>query len=626
VIAMKRIPILLLVLGVLSISLAVVPQTQARGDQLELTFLWPNEGETLYAGPTSLLYKVPVSGVVSLVDLEMDQVSVRLDIYQGIDLLGSLTAQPESDGTFEFYVTVNPAGSTEDFPTGLRYCEDCHSPGDAALAPGGLLLRLTASTPGGIEAVAERHVVVDLSGTALVPVRVAMADDPARVVDGVYVAGTARLYQWRTRSGKGITDSSGLAMVRVEALSQASTKYVFYIEPTIVDGALYEGLDSVEVVLPAGAVAAETVTLFVKRTSGSLSGSISSPGSSPFPELQLWAVQVPTGQAWSTPVLPSGDFDFDTLPIAQYWLATDIRALASRGFRLEEKMVDLEPSGAAVVNAYIQPIRGGSLFGAVQEQAGDPLPFAWVGIEDRDAVAGVLPEDGSFVLEEILAEKVTLVASAPGYYSQIKTYTLASDSLPELDFRLRRRPETQSLPWGDGSIVLPPETDASVTGDLIALSRGWLWGEGHTTQPITVQVGSFEIELSSGRFALENVPNHTPWLYVIDGEFLVRPAGQLPSLLVGAGQMLALIEDTPLIAVPMDPVVVNVYHQESPLPITIIWEPTLGERIGQSLERVGVGTAKIVTFVTYMIIFLSILLLPVSGVYWWLKRKRASKK
>ena len=37
----------------------------------------------------------------------------------------------------------------------------------------------------------------------------------------------------------------------------------------------------------------------------------------------------------------------------------------------------------------------------------------------------------------------------------------------------------------------------------IKFEKGWLWGTGGATQPLTIQLPDSEITISSGRFALE---------------------------------------------------------------------------------------------------------------------------
>lgn len=260
---------LLLALSLLLAIAIMAGAAQAQEDALDVTIEWPNEGETLYAGPESLLFKVPIKGWVTSRDFAANEIELRLDIYKNDAKIGSLTTTPRADGSYQFFVTVNPDASVEEFTVAFQDCDKlCHSPGNMDLQRGELLLRVTAVDANGRGAIAERTLNVDLSHYATVPVNIVRADDPQREVEHVNITASTWVYMWRARFGKGRTEEDGHASVKVEALSQATTHYVFRVDPTVVDGVLYQGVNTAEVTLPPGATTAGPITLAVSAHMG----------------------------------------------------------------------------------------------------------------------------------------------------------------------------------------------------------------------------------------------------------------------------------------------------------------------------------------------------------------------
>jgi hypothetical protein len=86
--------------------------------------------------------------------------------------------------------------------------------------------------------------------------------------------------------------------------------------------------------------------------------------------------------------------------------------------------------------------------------------------------------------------------------------------------------------------------------------------------------------------------------------------------------MINLLNDGELTPVPMDPVVIHALQDDGEPPIPVTWEPSLGSRIRNGLTRVGVGMVQMVTFVTYFIVSLGVLLIPFLAVYWWWKHRK----
>jgi hypothetical protein len=186
-----------------------------------------------------------------------------------------------------------------------------------------------------------------------------------------------------------------------------------------------------------------------------------------------------------------------------------------------------------------------------------------------------------------------------------------------LDVDLQRRPETLTLDWGEGEIIIPPETEAEVTGLRIMLASGWLWGDGEGDQPLLIGTPETEIELSKGKFALERLPNQMAWLYLIDGQAEVSSKKTGESLVVDSGKMVALSEDYPLSAITYEPALVTALHPATEGSLSPIWQPTLEDRIRNGLAFAGISLAQAITFMTYVLALLSIIIVPALIAWRW---------
>lgn len=587
----------------------------AQNEPLTIHLEWPNEGETLYAGPTSLLYSIPVKGVVHAPGLDLAAVTVRLDVLQGGVPAGTLDGRLQPDASFEFLVTVNPEGSDGRFPSEHLTCGDyCHLPGDLNLPAGAVTLRLTAvDSRSGQQAQVERHITVDRSAYATIPVAVQLAGAPAQPVAGVQVHGSTWLYMWRSRSFSGATDSRGQALVRVEALAAAATEYVFRVAPTVVDGVLYTGVTTATLTLPPGATAAAPLTLTVSAHTGQVTGTLAGPR--PPAPLPVWAIQLPAGKSVQT-VADQGSFSFAPLPIGRYLLALDESVLLSRGLSGQSQMVDLFANYQAVATMPLRPATGMAAAGRVLDEAGTPLPFAWVTAEQSRRQTAVLPPAGAYLLPELPPQGITLLANAPGYYSQAILVNLSSGPAADVDITLRRRPGTHHMPWGEGTIVVPVESQAGISGSLITLERGWLWGRGEGGPPVVIRTPAAEITVTAGEFALEYLPEKHAWLYLVHGRAQVRSLQSEESIQLHDGQMVNLLNNAGLQAVKLDPVVITALHSDSSSPLPLIWEPTWGARIRHQLARAGVNAAQLITLVTYFLVISLLFIIPLWSLYW----------
>jgi hypothetical protein len=69
------------------------------------------------------------------------------------------------------------------------------------------------------------------------------------------------------------------------------------------------------------------------------------------------------------------------------------------------------------------------------------------------------PDSGAYTLTGLPTESLTAIASAPGYYHLAQ---VVNPSMGSADFVLTRRPETTSIPWGSGEILVPPESQVLI--------------------------------------------------------------------------------------------------------------------------------------------------------------------
>ncbi len=613
--------------GLALLFFTTVKPTNGQSDFLEVHLEWPNEGETLYAGPSSLLYKVPIKGWINTIAFSEEDIVVTLDIYKGSTPVGSLQTIPDSDGHFEFYATVNPEGSTEEFSIAFNDCgELCHSPGNINFQPGKLQLRVTATDPDGNQAFVERQITIDIAELATVPVTVVLADLPEQPVGNVNVAASTWVYMWRARFGHGITDERGEAAVQVEALSQSATEYLFSVPPTVINGVLYEGVAPVPVQLPPGASFASPITLTVNAYTGAISGQILGMPVGAKEDISVWAIRLPDGESYQADLSIEGGYAFPSLPIDRYLIAIENGKAFENGFSIAPQSTDLLNTLEAVVDMPLEKTAGNQLSGRVLNEAHKILPFAWVTLEEGGKTSRVLLDSGTFAFIGLPPKSFQVSVSAPGYYSQVQQVDLSSGSRSDIDLILTEQPETRMVPWGSGAVVCPPETQVILEGGSLVLEKGWIWGENDTGAPLTIQTPVADINLTKGRFALAYLPGEQAWLYQFSGRAQVQDHQGLETIVLQSNQMVNLLNDEGLRAVSYNPVVVDALDPTSNLPILPTWEPTLRTRLHDRLAHFGVNTAQVITFVTYFIVLLTLFILPWTALYWGWKRNTAKRE
>lgn len=573
----------------------------------------PGNGEVVY-GQAGVSFPLVVNGK-AYYSGDLADVDLKLEVLSEKQVVSVLTTVPLPDGSFSFIVGgskkgTNPVSIKHGSIAGEAPCLACHIDDYSGYLPeqGAFRLLVTMTTSDGLQTFAERLLYVDHGNPILIPIQVLLEDD--QTVMDIPIQASTRLYEWRGRTFNAVSDTNGKATLTVEALSQIPTTYQISVPPIVVDGVLYESVEPVEVKLLPGATTAPPVTLRVRAQTGQISGQIDGLGE----PAQVWAIHLPDGSAQTTTTSQQGTFSFSNLRVGEYIITVDPQALAQQGLTLTPSRVDLVQSVDSQVDLTLQPLEGNTLRGLVMDEDGSALPFAWtsVGMQTHqiDSVSG------AYMLFGFPTERATLTLTAPGYYSQAQVTDVST-----LDFRLVRRPETESLPWGLGQIVLPSETVASADGLTIAFEQGWLWGASAGEQPLVIQLSEAKIIIPSGRFALERLPAQVAWLYMFEGTAQIQPSAEKLPIEIAAGQMVRVEAGEEIQPVVYDPVVIQALHPAAESPVPQIWQPSLSAQVRNRLALAGISAAQVVTFITYSLMTLVVVGLPFFSLYWWKKRR-----
>jgi hypothetical protein len=610
-------------LAIFALPLPGYQKVLGAGDALTLHLNRPDEGETYYAGPSSLQYSVQVNGSIQSSEYPPEQISISLDLIQDGIQKDTFSMHPDQNGIFTFGVTVNPEGSVGNFtPVEIEgKCEDCHYQAELTFPPGPVLLRVTAQDPAGQRVVVERHLFVDLTSLAKVPVKVVLEGNPEQPVPGVTVSASTWMYLWRARHKSGTTDSTGVAEMRVESSTQSPLKYVFQVEPSIVDGILYESVVPQTLILQPGQLSASSLTLKVRAKKGAIAGSLSGVQSSSTGGLPVLAVHLPDGSSTRVQTQADGKFAFSDLPIGKYLIMADQVELRQRGYTAKTQTADLTQANSVSIDLQASTLEGKSIHGTLRDEQGQPLRFAWAFADGSNVVQSVDPRSGGITLFGISSSSRTVIFSAPGYFSRAEVIS-SVEPIDGFDLRLTRRSETQSISWGAGEIFVPPESSAQVHGDQINLQQGWLWGRGGSGKLMKIQVGGITIDLASADFALEQLPNQSAWLFVMHGKAAVHTTAQSEPVQVGENQMAVLNPGQVPAPVSLNPdilVAINLAHSQ-PVPVT--WEPTIQALVRDRLARIGVSTAQVITGAGYL--GLAVLIVFMPGMWLFIKIRARS--
>jgi hypothetical protein len=604
--------------GAIGLASPAIPARAAPTPTIVITH--PSEGETLYAGPTSLIYSIQVTGWILGLD-DLDGVGLTLEVVQNSAVVGRLKGLPSPDGSFSFSATVNPEGSSPNFsaPQVESGCENCHVRSSLDLPEGGLILRVTAGLSDGTSASGERRVTVDRSGYALVPVRVVRADAPGEPVQGVVVEASSRLYRWRGRIASGTTDAAGMAKIQVEALSQAPTRFVIEARPSVRDGIMYEGITSAEVVLPPRSTSHPAVVLEASARSGLIAGRIVDPNSKPLGSVDVWAIDQASLHCYQTTTNRGGGFAIRDLPVGSYVVAADPADLAEAGIAGAPQTVDLASMTRASVTLESHELPGTVVHGVVIDDGGDRLPFSEVLLETADGLSHSSPVSRTW-WASTSALPATMIVSAPGYYSRTLILDEALMDESPLEISLSRQPDTVSLTWGSGEIVLPAETRYNIDGRVIELRSGWVWGSG-AGEPFTLRTPTMDLEIDSGRFAVELAPDASGWLYMYEGVASIHSVDGATAAEVQPGEVVRFEAKGYSSPVPVCPILEVAVKDGSRLSFPDIREPNAIQIQINRISELGVSAAMIITLVTYSLGMLLLVLLPLSAISSFRRRR-----
>jgi hypothetical protein len=601
-----RLDACLLLLAMVGLVVARPSAVRAQESGLRVTIFRPGEGETLYSNPSAPFAAIPVTGMISANDFDLNQLDVRLDVLQGSQVARSATLTPEKDGTFRIDVGVNGHPVSDQAELEMGCDSRCHSMQRLILPAGRIRLRVTASDPLGHKAVAERSVIVDYTAYVDLPVQVTIENEPGRALAGVQVVAATRLYSWRARQFSAETDATGRAMIHLERLSEAPTNYVLQIAPRVVNGTFVTSRVPVSVTLPAGASSLAPLTMIARTQRGQISGSI--PDLTSFPNLsglRIRAVDLTTGGGHTAEV-SQGKFILSDLPLDKYLLALDDSRAGAQTLLAEPQTVDLTTGPVATATlklvASARTVRG-----TVHDSNGNPLPFAWIATEKQAKVGRVGPSSGEFVLGGL--ERVLWV-TAPGYWS--KPVALNVDSL---DIVLTPQPDLRVIASGSGTITLPPASIGSLSGNRLSLKRGWVWGKGASS--FVINTPELDIAVENGSFALEYFPGESSWLYVSEGSAQVTTSAADGTIRVSAGQMLAFgpnaAHPSPVV---LDDAAVRVLHSGEAVPVQVEADPGFPARLRDAVEQQGVPFAQ-----ASIAAALGVVMLAAAGALWRIRRR-----
>ncbi len=584
----------------------------AGGDGIAVVIASPSNGETLYA-KHGIAAPAVVAGQVYSGKDPAQQMQVQLEVWSGGQQSATLTTTLSENGQFKFNLGINPQGAIPYIAKpNASDCLPCHEDyrPQAEMPAGEVRLRVTISTANGDQASDERWIHVDTSGQAALPITV-LDSATNKPLSGILVDAATVLYGWRDRFGHGTTAAGGNTQIDLEALAQGTTSYSLSIRRQVVDGVLYTA-QPVQVQFAPGTSNPAGVTLHVTGQQGQVTGALE--GASASNGLKVWAVQLPAGPAFEAPVIADNTFTFDPIPVSRYALSADVPQLAAQGLAAQSQSIDLSETPATT--AALRATQARVLSGHITAQDGTAIPFAWITVNGKGPAQPLDATAGSYILAPLAADASFVTVSAPGYYAETRHIEPAQMSL---DVQLTAMPETKTVAWGSGRIVVTGQTPATVDGNNIELTRGWLWGEGGGTRPLTISLTGVQISIPAGRFALEQMPGELGWLYLYAGKAQVTFDGQAP-LDLQAGDMLAL--DAAARPFPMGQTAFLALHAssaESPVGERI--QPTFGARLANWLEKAGVGVAQSITFITYIISLVALFTIPLIGVFWFIKRR-----
>ncbi len=586
------------------------------GDGLAIRIASPSNGDGLFTNQ-EFMAPVNISGRVFTDIHSLEETVVQLEAWSGSVRVTNITIPVAASGSFRFRVVINPDGSQPISGKGGDHeCNVCHDDFDpmGSLPSGDVLLQVTAKTSDGRQAIDERWISVDSSGRASLKVHVRDMDT-GQALEGIPVRASALIYNWRMVYASRNTEPDGSAEFSLDALTENETIYQILVPEVVLDGILYQGLDPVEVSIPAGETNVKDVDLFVHRKKGSLSGQVKLKKGDSATGATVWAVVYPMGPAYQTETDQMGRFSFSGLDITSYLLVAKGKNSNHYSIGMVDLLQDLSPD--------LEIVLTGESFRMLQvkDERGEAIPFSWLLEENTRQTLVGNPYIGGIPLPENISGSLVGVVTAPGYYAQANK--IDADKKSDLDnLALKEMPDNQILSWGEGQIIIPAQTNTMVGQEELEITRGWIWGANPGDEMLTIHTPEGEIGISSGEFSLEINPLGDSWLYVYKGNATFALSGNVERISVEAGQMLWLGENAKPIVMSME--LVGGLRTGSQMLPEILSEPGMKAKFRDSLIRLGIGSAQTFTLLAYILVFLAMIGLPIFGIY--LKLRRGSKQ
>lgn len=586
------------------------------GRSIAVTIFAPANGEVVYSN-SYYVAPLQVTGKVESSDVSLDKIELQLEIWDGTQMISSLSGSINSNGHFAFNLGLNPSGhmlriNDPAAPFNCAYCHDDYFV-QSRLPAGELNLRVIATTPAGDTSSDERRITTDVNNTLLQEVTVTDAIS-GKPIDGLIIQASTRLYEWRDRTSSATTAEDGVAALNIETLSQAPTVYEIQIPDQVVDGVFYSNVETVELNIEPYATNLTPLRIKVNSQGGQISGELVSNSNIP---LTVWAIQLPSGPALKIQTGIDGSFSFKNIPVARYVVFADPEMLADQQLSGKQTIIDLTRSPNENLTMDLSPIES-SFKGMVGGQNGEWLPFAW--LLGNDGI--VHPSDirsGAWLVSAISAETQSWTVIAPGYYSQEITPTSNLNLVT-----LESRADLEQIEWGTGNIAIPTETMAHAAPGTVDFDSGWIWGTNSANTPLLIHTDEADIYLSNGQFALERPVGGIAWFYLFAGqaELHIHQTGAI--LQLQQGQMAALTKPTGIAAVPYETVFAPAVHSLTVAPVSAVWEPDFAEKLQSSTLQIGVVFAQFVTFITYFVAVISLVGIPWLTVRWFHKHSLIS--
>lgn len=585
-----------------------LPGIPINNDVIAVIITSPSNGETFYVNG---YYLVPetIGGKIFYNDQDsVSSVEVKLDIIHKDQISYSQTTTPNPLGEFRFYADVNPGSIQAQDPS--VFCRGCHERigSGASLTKGLNRIRITATAPNGSQAYDERWFRVDTSDIVTVPIKVIdeITNEP---LSEIKVSASTFIYDWRNRTFSAITDSLGNTTLDLERLSQTTTNYSISIPEQLVNGKLISGLNPVKLSITPEENSYKTQSILARVVTGVIDGKINNliPLKG-IEDINISAFILPSGPVFQTKPDSNASFYFNNIPLQKYKLYIAPDSLQSFGLASEILMVDLTHKANIETEINLQSSR--IITGIVTDEFGNFIPSAYVTPKDSPLSYPIDPQTKKFFVSDHSSNLSYLTASAPGYYS---SGILVKNDINEVNFKLTKMNQTKQIPWGEGVIIIPPESVATFDEHelQISIDKGWIWGNNKTEIPLIVRLNNYLIEINYGEFALAvKTIDNSSQLLIFDGLATIISNETGDQYHLTKNQIAIISEDN--YPTPLDfPLVSGLYTEGIQNHIQGTSDSSNITNFRDRIIKTGIVSAQAITLITYILIaiLLSILII-----------------